>query len=625
MQQPADSALSLFKKAITMNLLLTPAPRSQHFQSTTQSFDSYSWVRFDPALPAWLIDHIKHTTTLLNRFCNQPLQLTAGLPASGNTLLTIQLYRGKLKAQGYKLNCSEQGITLQAADGPGALYGLYTLQQIIAQSPRNLPFFTITDYPDFATRGIMLDISRCKVPTIHSLKQLITLFSRLKINQLQLYTEHTFAFSAHHSVWAEASALTAADIIDLDLFCQTQGIELVANFNSFGHFERWLKHPAYHHLAECPNGFEHPLGGWREHGSTLKPNSATLRFLDSLYHELLPNFKSPLFNVGCDEPWELGCGYSKARVKKIGMHHLYLDFVQKIHALVSQHQKTMLFWGDIILHQPQLIPQLPKSCIALNWGYEHDHPFATECANFANAQLPFYVSPGTSSWNSLSGRLTNARLNMLSAAHNGLRHGATGFLNTDWGDGGHHQYLSLSYPAFVAGAAYSWCLATNKDVPLDKAVDWMVFNRTENGPGALLCELGDGYLQTPIQLPNKTIFNELLFWDGKRSLEFLTRLLPEHLDACQHYFSAISHKINSLTVHSAEQTLCAEEMHNCIAMVCLALERANLKTPHTPLIPVKLHSRLNAIINNHNHLWLQRNCPGGREESVQRLRSIAVS
>ena len=68
----------------------------------------------------------------------------------------------------------------------------------------------------------------------------------------------------------------------------------------------------------------------------------------------------------------------------------------------------MQFWGDIILHKPELIPELPKDVIALNWGYDADHPFEKETRAFADAGVPFYVCPGTSSWLSISGRTDNA-------------------------------------------------------------------------------------------------------------------------------------------------------------------------------------------------------------------------
>ena len=66
------------------------------------------------------------------------------------------------------------------------------------------------------------------------------------------------------------------------------------------------------------------------------------------------------------------------------------------------------------------------------------------------------MCPSTSAWNSIAGRTDNALENLRSATENGLRHGATGCLCTDWGDNGHWQTLPVSYLSFAKGAAYGW-------------------------------------------------------------------------------------------------------------------------------------------------------------------------
>ena len=106
----------------------------------------------------------------------------------------------------------------------------------------------------FAVRSYMLDISRDKVPTMGTLKQLVDILARFDYNQFQLYTEHTFAYTAHKAVWEKASPLTPEEIRELDLYCVMHGIELVPNQNCFGHMERWLTKPDYNHLAELPKG-----------------------------------------------------------------------------------------------------------------------------------------------------------------------------------------------------------------------------------------------------------------------------------------------------------------------------------------------------------------------------------
>ena len=66
----------------------------------------------------------------------------------------------------------------------------------------------------------MLDISRDKVPTMETLCALVDRLASLKVNQVQLYTEHTFAYRHHGDVNAGASPLDADDIRSLDAFCR---------------------------------------------------------------------------------------------------------------------------------------------------------------------------------------------------------------------------------------------------------------------------------------------------------------------------------------------------------------------------------------------------------------------
>jgi hypothetical protein len=126
----------------------------------------------------------------------------------------------------------------------------------------------------------------------------------------------------------------------------------------------------------------------------------------------------------------------------------------------------MMFWGDIILHHPELIPRLPKDAIAMNWGYEANHPFDRETAKFARAKIPFYVCPGTSTWMTLIGKHDNAFANLRAAARAGRKRKAVGYLNTDWGDGGHPQPLAVSWLPMLMGAAMAWSEQTFDDAQL---------------------------------------------------------------------------------------------------------------------------------------------------------------
>lgn len=304
--------------------------------------------------------------------------------------------------------------------------------------------------------GYQLDISRYKVPTMQTLYRIVDFIARLGYTQFQLYTEHTFAYKGHEEVWCEASPMTPEEVRALDDYCSQRGIELVPNQNSFGHLENWLRHPGYNHLAEAPKG------GTTMGSYTLKypmclcptdPRSVT--FIAGLYDQLLPCFRSRKINVGGDETIELkddhkpGIGRSAAELAAKGPARVYLEFLGKIHKLLSDRGHTMMFWGDIILEHPELISELPEDVIALNWGYEADHPFETSSAAFAKSKRRFYVCPGTSAWGTFSGRTDNMMVNVDSAISAGERHGMSGVLLADWGDYGHPNPFLSSVPALV--------------------------------------------------------------------------------------------------------------------------------------------------------------------------------
>ena len=209
--------------------------------------------------------------------------------------------------QGYRLSVTDGGITITSRTPAAAFYAEQTLKQLRRQYPDKLPYVEIEDWPDFSARGVMLDISRDKVPTMTTLFGLIDLLAEWKINQLQLYIEHTFAYSQHRTVWEHASPMTADEIRELDQYCRERFIDLVPNQNSFGHMERWLRHSEYAHLAEAIDGAETPWGfRWEGPFSLCPTDPKSLKLLEGLYAELLPNFTSRFFNVGCDETFDIG-------------------------------------------------------------------------------------------------------------------------------------------------------------------------------------------------------------------------------------------------------------------------------------------------------------------------------
>ncbi|MBI1258001.1 MAG: family 20 glycosylhydrolase [Chloroflexi bacterium] len=609
-------------------LNLLPQPRSATLTGGTLDLHgSFVALNTDPAAALWPAGECVQQA--LRSLTSLATEILGG--ANSDAAVTITLGDGVGHAQGYRLSVAADGITIAGDDAAGAYYGAQTLAQLLQTYGKSLPLLVIEDFPDFPARGVMLDISRDKVPSMDTLYGLIDWLASLKINQFQLYTEHTFAYRNHPTVWAKASPITAEQILQLDAFCKARYIELVPNQNSFGHMWRWLKLPEYADLAET---HERVYEWMSEVPFTLDPgHPGSLKLLESMYDELLPNFTSKMFNVGADETWDLGTGRSKANVEAKGKGRVYLDFVLEIYKRVTAHGRTMQFWGDIINQYPELVPEIPKDVIALEWGYEADHPFAEKSELFAKSGVPFYVCPGTSTWTTLSGRTDNMKGNIRNSIENGLKFGAIGVLNTDWGDRGHWQQLPISYPGYAYGAALSWYNAGNSDVDLQAALDAFAFGDSTGIMGKLAADLGNTYQQPGVIVRNGNFLHwiytvplEQMRHGWRRSLsgdsaETLNNnsLLYEALYGTMEYIDNTMQPLASAQINRPDADLIKREFEQSAHMLKHGAKRALLQIGDEHISKAEMLADLDALIEEQKALWLARNRPGGLDDSLAAL------
>ncbi|MCC5805667.1 MAG: family 20 glycosylhydrolase [Opitutales bacterium] len=546
-------------------------------------------------------------------------------PAEDGAFLDIRIEEGNtpVAAQTYTLRIADGGTTLTAGGEAGLRYGLDTLAAVLAAAPEDgpLPGGTIEDAPAVAVRGWMLDISRCRVPTRETLAALVDAMEDLRLNQLQLYTEHTFAYRGHERVWGDASPLTVENCAWLDALCAERGIELVPNQNSFGHFERWLRYPEYKHLAECPDGFIHPAGLRFPYATTLCPGPEARRFVASLYDKLLPCFRSPLFNIGGDEPWELGQGRSRARAEADGKLAIYLDFLRGLTEEAAERGRTPMFWADVFLEEGGATHALPPGAVPLIWGYEADHPFDEQAGKLARSGRGFYLCPGTACWNSVGGRMHTARANLANAVANARKHGAAGLLLTTWGDGGHHQPYAATLPALAHGAGLAWNPETD---PADGGGRFL--QRLFRGDEAVraahalvaLGEIAGGFRH---QLSNGSPLDKVLFANAGDLPRHVDPLDPGELENAAAKLRDIETALTGATPrrlgHGADVAA---------ALLAFAVDRARAwKTGRANLEAPALSARLNRLIGRHEEAWLQTSRIGGLHESSARLRKVLAA
>lgn len=525
-----------------------------------------------------------------------------------------------LPPQGYELHIAPESVVLAAADDAGFFYGEATLAQLSSLHGSALPEGVVRDHPDLLVRGVMLDISRDKVPTTARLHALIDRLASLKINQLQLYSEHTFAYRNHPEVHTAASPLDADEIRALDAYCRDRHIELVPNQNCLGHMNRWLAHDRYRPLAIEPDGFVDPYGITRA-PMTIEPNDPrSLELVRELLAELLPLFTSRRVHVGLDEAWELPAG----RIDD------FLAWASTLRGLPELEGREMLMWGDMLAGRPDLLARLSPGVTVCEWGYDDWHPFDERCAALSEAGVPFWVAPGTSSWMSILGRVTNARNTCQRAAAAALSHGAVGYLNTDWGDLGHLQQPVISEPGFAYGAAVSWCLETNADLDLAAALSTHVFEDPTGDLAAAVLSLGDAHRLVTPQFPNMSTLVMNLYYPQLPVGRGLTKgLNAEELATVDRCLEDAREAVTRSQPRRDDAARLRDEVTFGIDLVGLLLRdaRARLETDgFLESVPVhvrtSLSTDLEVLTERYRSLWLVNNRPGGLDDSVRWLANL---
>ncbi len=338
------------------------------------------------------------------------------------------------------------GLAVIAETSAGIFYGAQTVKQLIRGNGKDAVLLapTLRDWPAMAHRGLSDDWSRGPIPNMDFLRREIRTLAAYKLNTFSPYFEHSFAYASTPVAAFPGGSMTPAEARELVEYAAQYHITVIPEQEAFGHLHNVLKFEQYSPLAETP------------HGAVLAPSDPqTLPQIAEWFGELAKVFPAPYAHVGADETFELGLGRSRDVVKDRGLGAVYIDFLTQIHTALVPDHKQLLFWGDIAVNSPDLVPTLPKDMIAVSWRYDAEPDFTALIEPFTKAGLETWVAPGVNNWNRLYPNNNEALGNIRAFVRDGQKLGAKGMLNTVWNDDGEGIFDENWY-GVLFGAAASW-------------------------------------------------------------------------------------------------------------------------------------------------------------------------
>lgn len=369
--------------------------------------------------------------------------------------------------EGYEIKIVEGQITIKASSQVGFDYAKNCLFRL-----KNHPYDTIypegviKDWPSFSRRGILIDITRGRVPTLESLKRLVDELYKMNVNELQVYMEHTMDLTCLKPVTKSKSPITKEEFRDLDVYCQNKHIELIPCIATYGHLYEVLRTEAFSHLMELEEADTRPFSYMdRQIGHTINgEDSRSLAFIDAIIEEIAPLYTSKYLNICGDETYDIGKGKNKALAEDLGVEGLYIRFLNKIMDRVKAHGKIPMYWADVIMNHPDRFEELNEGGLPMYWWYDttmQEGAFET----MAKLGRPYYACPAVVGWNRLINDYDRAYQNLNQMTLLAQSHHAKGMLITDWGDFGHINVPSTSLPYQLYGAHLMW---SGNPIPMEE-------------------------------------------------------------------------------------------------------------------------------------------------------------
>lgn len=284
--------------------------------------------------------------------------VTAGNDATGSGDLVVRIDEsGPPQPESYRIEIGVS-VTATARTREGAIHATQALLQWFSQQT-SLPTGTVTDWPDFAERGMLLDLGR-KYLTVDWIKQRIREMAYYRMNLIQLHLSDRYGFrlaSSSHPEVTAAEHYSRAEIADIISYAADYGIEVVPEIGFPGHMNGILApypdlvlQPAVTGPIDAVN--DGLMAGTAEGRIDLSDPYARI-LIEDLLREFLPLFPGRYFHIGGDEyvsdfsrfPQLTEYAHTVLGPDATG-EDLVADTFNWANAIVRSYGKTARVWND---------------------------------------------------------------------------------------------------------------------------------------------------------------------------------------------------------------------------------------------------------------------------------------
>ncbi|HQK39323.1 MAG TPA: beta-N-acetylhexosaminidase [Flavobacterium alvei] len=265
--------------------------------------------------------------------------------------------------ESYQLEIKSDKIIINAPSDLGAIHALETLLQLLQNNSNSyyFPTATISDFPRFTWRGLMIDAARHFQP-VDVIKRNLDAMAAMKMNVFHWHLTDDQGWRIelkNHpkltQLASDGNYYTQEEIKNIVKYADERGILVVPEIDVPGHASAILT--AYPEVGSKLNPDKNTYAIERNSGiftPTLDPsNPKTYQLLSEIFDEVCPLFSGNYFHIGGDEnegkDWDSNPKIQEFKKKNnfANNHELQTYFTMQLIPMLKKHNKTLMGWEEI--------------------------------------------------------------------------------------------------------------------------------------------------------------------------------------------------------------------------------------------------------------------------------------
>ena len=360
------------------------------------------------------------TASFLNKylFTNYGFSLKIVKTATSNSIQITSLTQQEgLKASGYHLQSTKEGVVITGNSAAGSFYGMQSLLQLLPTEKSkalSIPVVQVDDQPRFAYRGAMLDVGRHFLP-VSFIKKYLDYLALHKLNYFHWHLTEDQGWRIEIKkypnltkvgAWRNGTIVgrypgkgndnrrdggfyTQEQVKEIVQYAADRFITVIPEIEMPGHSGAAIA--AYPMLSCFPDQktvipdnmiaekskLELASGRvklvqetWGVHSDVYAPTEYTFKFLEDVLDEVMALFPSKYIHVGGDEcpkdAWKKS-EFCQQLIKEKGLkdeHGLQSYFIQRMEQYINKKGRTLIGWDEI------LEGGLAPNAIVMSWRGE---------------------------------------------------------------------------------------------------------------------------------------------------------------------------------------------------------------------------------------------------------------